>query len=157
MFGKKKEAAPLKNQPRSQESTAKRRRSFSFFKTKNKKTDKKEPASKIKLKRMLINVLDGSFLVDGRLINYAGIIGFAFVLTIASIGNSYIVERRISRIEKLKKENKDLRDEYISTKSQLMYYTKMSEVAKKLEGRGIKSPLRPSFKLIVSKKGKKDE
>jgi hypothetical protein len=157
MFGKKKQAAPVKNQPRSQETTAKPRRSFSFFQKKKKEAKKEKTASKFRVKRMLIGMIDGSVLGEGFLLNYAGLIGFVFILTIASIANSYVVDRKVRLIEKLKKENKDLRDEYISTKSQLMYYTKMSEVAKKLEGRGVKAPTRPAFKLLVDKKGAEDE
>ncbi len=154
MFGKKKDTAPLKNQPRSEETAAKPKRSFFSIKTKRKV--KKKRASKTKsgfrIKRALISVLDGSFLGEKWLLNYAGLILFVFILTIAAIWNSYIAQRKVNEIVKLKRETKDLRDEYISVKSQLMYYTKMSEVARKLEGRGIKEPTKPAFKLIISEK-----
>ena len=154
MFGKKKDTAPLKNQPRSAETTTKPRRSFSFFKRKPKEKAQKVSKSGLgfKVKRAFISVLDGSFLGEKWLLNYAGLILFVFVLTIAAIWNSYVAQRKVNEIVKLKKEVKDLRDEYISVKSQLMYYTKMSEVARKLEGRGIKEPTKPAFKLIISKK-----
>jgi len=155
MFGKKKEAAPLKNQPRSQdESATMPKRSFSFFKTKEKKEvrDAKKAKSRFRITRLLMSVLGGRLLGEKWVLGYSGLIVFIFFLMLASIGNSYIAQRKVSRILKLKKEVKSLRDEYISGKSQLVYYTKMSEVARKLQGRGIKQPTKPAFKLISSKK-----
>lgn len=155
MFGKKKHSAPLKNQPRSQEEVKEPKRGFSMPKLKfaKKKRSAKSAKSRFRITRAIMNVLDGSFLSQDWVIRLAPLIGFAFVLTIGAIANNYIAQRKAREIDRVKREIKDLRDEYISTKSQLMYSTKMSEVARKLQGRGIKEPVKPAFKLIISKKG----
>lgn len=155
MFGKKKNSTPVKNQPRGQEETKEPKRGFSMpkFKIAKKKRSEKSTKSRFRITRAIMNVLDGSFLSQDWVIRSAPLIGFAFLLTIAAIGNNYIALRKARQLNKVKSEIKDLRDEYISSKSQLMYSTKMSEVARKLQGRGIKEPVKPAFKLIISKKG----
>ena len=154
MFGKKKHSAPLKNQPRDHEDLKESKRFFSFPKIRIRKKERSEKAAKsrFRITRSIMNVLDGSFLSQDWVIRSAPLIGFVFLLTIAAIGNNYIAQRKAKQIDEVKREIKDLRDEYISSKSQLMYSTKMSEVAKKLQNRGIKEPVKPAFKLIISKK-----
>ena len=154
MFGKKKYSAPLKNQPRDQEDYKESRRVFSFLKIRIRRKERSEKSTKsrFRITRSIMNVLDGSFLSQDWVIRSAPLIGFVFLLTIAAIGNNYIAQRKAKHIDEVKREIKDLRDEYISSKSQLMYSTKMSEVAKKLQNRGIKEPVKPAFKLMISKK-----
>jgi len=88
MFGKKKEAAPLKNQPRSQdESTTKPKRSFSFFKTKEKKKvrDEKKAKSRFRITRLLMNVLGGRLLGEKWVLGYSGLIVFIFILMLFNV------------------------------------------------------------------------
>jgi hypothetical protein len=82
-----------------------------------------------------------------------GLMPFAFFLTILSliyIANSYYAERTIREIDSLSKELKELRSEYISGKSELMYSSKQSNVAEKSEEFGIKESLVPPKKIKVS-------
>jgi ribosomal protein S2 len=53
------------------------------------------------------------------------------------IANAHTVEKRIRKINKLEYEMKDLRAEYITLKSELMYLSKQSEVAKRVEVAGL--------------------
>jgi len=155
MFGKKKNSVPLKNQPRSQEETMAGKPRFSFpklFKLKKKEKSEKVSKSKFRITRAFAKILSGDFFSQDWVIRSAPLVIFIFLLTILAIGNNYIAQRKARHIDKVKREIKDLRDEYISSKSQLMYSTKMSEVAKKLESRGIKEPVKPAFKLVIEKK-----
>ena len=79
---------------------------------------------------------------------------FITALIIFYIGNSYYAESTIRKIDKIKTELNDKRAEYISTKSELMYMRKPSEVAKVVAKMQIKEPLEPPKRIVVVK-GKK--
>jgi len=72
---------------------------------------------------------------------------FCSFLTLLYIANAHTVEKRIRKINKLEYEMKDLRAEYITLKSELMYLSKQSEVAKRVEVAGLKE-LRSAPKKI---------
>jgi hypothetical protein len=161
MFGKKKNIEPIKNQTRSadtqnEKKSSARKPKFSFFRKKEKK-EKTQRNSRFKIMRTIVSVLDGSILKSDFAMRNAPLAIFVFFWILVAIANNYTAQRKAKQIDQAKREIKDLRDEYISIKSQLMYSTKMSEVAHKLEQRGIKEPVRPPFKLLISGKGGKHE
>jgi len=80
---------------------------------------------------------------------------FVTVLIIFYIGNSYYAESTIRKIDKIKTELKDKRAEFISTKSDVMFRSKPSEVAKAVEPMQIREPLEPPKRIIVQKEEKK--
>ena len=65
-----------------------------------------------------------------QLVHAMPFILFITLLVIFYIGNSYNAESTIRKIDKLKTELKDKRAEFISVKSDLMFRSKPSEVAK---------------------------
>ena len=65
------------------------------------------------------------------------------------IANSYYAERTIRDIDKVTKELKTLRTEYITGKSELMFVSKQSEVAKAVAWQGIKESVEAPGKIIV--------
>ena len=159
MFGRKKNIAPLKNQPRGPEEELKPRKGFRLFPSrKEKKKEKRvkkeqvKPKTRFGVMRAIMTVLDGSFLQQEWMVRSAPLAVLIFALTILAIGNNYVAQRKAKKIDSIKHEIKDLRDEYISTKSQLMYSTKMSEVARQLEARKIKQPVKPPFKIRIKEK-----
>lgn len=84
-----------------------------------------------------------------------GMMPFMFFLTILSliyIANSYYAEKTVREIDKISKELKELRSEYITGKSDLMYSSKQSNVAQKTAEIGVKESLMPPKKIIVSQK-----
>ena len=84
-----------------------------------------------------------------------GMMPFMFFLTILSlayIANSYYAEKTVRDIDKISKELKELRSEYISGKSDLMYSSKQSNVALKAAHLGVKESLAPPRKIIISQK-----
>ncbi len=74
---------------------------------------------------------------------------FVTFLAFIYIANNYYAERKIRKINHLRKELKESRYEYITTKSKLTELTKQSQLAKKLGKSGIKESTDP-IKIIVA-------
>jgi hypothetical protein len=68
------------------------------------------------------------------------------------IGNKHFAEKNIREVEKLNKELKELRYEYMTTKAELMFRSKQTEVVKQTELIGIKESIVPPVKIVVDKK-----
>jgi hypothetical protein len=97
----------------------------------------------------LHSIIDGSILTRKKLVKQLPFMLFITLLAIVYIANSYNAEKTIIEIGKTKKELEELRFEYITTKSNLMFHSKQSEIAFKLSGSGIKESLVPPKKIIV--------
>jgi hypothetical protein len=74
---------------------------------------------------------------------------FISFLCMLYIANSHMAVKNIRDIDKLSKEVKELSWEYKSLKADLMYKSKLTEVAKKVDTLGIKVLTVPPKKLIV--------
>ncbi len=72
---------------------------------------------------------------------------FVMVLLLIHIYNVHTTERIIRNTDKLNKEIKELRSEYITILSQLMSESKQSTVAQKLDTLGIKQLTSPPIKI----------
>jgi signal peptidase I len=97
------------------------------------------------------SVLDGTILTRDKVVNSLPFLFYMMLLAIMYIANSYYAEKKIIEIEKIKKEIKELRSENITTKSKLMFYSRQSEVVKRIGPYGIKESLIPPRKIFVSK------
>lgn len=82
-------------------------------------------------------------------------IGFLSLLALIYIANSHLAEKKIRRINKLGKEIKELKWEYINVKSELMFQSKMSEVSKSVEPLGLKQLSSPPQKIVLKKETEK--
>jgi hypothetical protein len=67
------------------------------------------------------------------------------------IWNSYTIDKTVREIDKTDKELKELRSEFITGKSDLMYKCKMTEVANNIEMYGIKESKEAPKKIIIKK------
>ena len=79
---------------------------------------------------------------------------FVFFLTawaIVYIANSFVAERTIRDIDKTERELKELRSEFITAKSELMYRSKLSEVASAIESKGLKEARIAPKKILLRK------
>lgn len=76
---------------------------------------------------------------------------FLSALALVYIANSHLAEKKIRRINKLGREIKELRWEYLNVKSELMFRSKMSEVSKAVEPLGLKVLNNPPQKIVVKK------
>ncbi|RAI98463.1 hypothetical protein LX64_04825 [Chitinophaga skermanii] len=74
---------------------------------------------------------------------------FLAALALVYIANSHLAEKKIRRINKLGKEIKELKYQYLNVKSELMFQSKMSEVSKTVEGTGLKELNAPPQKIVV--------
>jgi hypothetical protein len=95
-------------------------------------------------------------------INYRALVSnmpfilFLSALALVYIANSHMAEKKVRRINKLGREIKELRWEYLNVKSELMFRSKMSEVSKAVEPLGLKELSNPPQKIVVKKEEKQD-
>ncbi len=102
--------------------------------------------------RKFSSILDGSILTSEVMRKNVLYFVFVFFLTLIYIANNFVAQSKVKKIDSISKELKDLHDQHISTKSDLMYFTKRSEVAKRLRSRNIKEATKPPYKIYVLKK-----
>jgi hypothetical protein len=152
LFGKK-NTKQVKNAPRTAEpeSVSAKKEKKKRKKEKNKSEKKAAKTNfRLNLTQTIGSILDGSFLTRERVISLLPFFMFLVFLAMIYIANQYTALRRVKDIENITKELKDLRNEHISTKSELMYQSKISEVAKRLESQGIKESMKPPKKIYVN-------
>jgi Bacteriodetes cell division protein (FtsL-like) len=106
--------------------------------------------SREKLGKSMHSVLDGTFLTKKRVIRGLPFVLFLLVLGILYITNIFRVERTKRQLDNLEENLRELRYEYISSQSKLMFESKPSEVSQKLAETGIRESLVPPAKLKVT-------
>ena len=122
--------------------------------------ENKKPKKKFKLKMKLPSakntsigsafneMLEGTFLTRKSVIKLLPLGVFISLLMVFYIANNYWSIKSFREMYKLKKELKELRFEHITTKSDFMYISKQSEVARKLDTMGIKESTVPPQKFF---------
>lgn len=76
---------------------------------------------------------------------------FLVLVAMAYISNTHSVESTFKMIDKTKTELKEVRWNYMSMKSDLMYKCKQTEVAKAVESFGLKEITAPPKKIVIEK------
>lgn len=121
-----------------------------------KKPEPKKPAppaepkpKKTKKSGAFKNLATGKFLTTESTLKSVPFILFLAGLGMVYIANNFYTERTIRQTNHLKKELKELRFEYIATKSQYSDSTKQSKVARRLSEMGIHEAVRPPEKIFV--------
>jgi hypothetical protein len=115
--------------------------------TKSEKNTK--PRKKGVLGKGLSAVFSGTFLTSDKTLKHLPFIIFLAFIAILYIANGYYADDKIREVNKISNQLKELRSEYISTKSDLMFASKQSEVAKSVEKLGLKEPVVPPTKIKV--------
>ena len=112
-------------------------------------TDTPPPKKRKKgvLAKALSSVFSGTFLTNESTLKHVPFLLFLAFIAILYIANGYQADDKIREVNKITNELKELRSEYISTKSDLMFVSKQSEVAKSAEPMGIKEPVVPPMKI----------
>lgn len=95
------------------------------------------------------SVATGKFLTTESALKTIPFILFLAGLGMIYIANNFYTERTIRATNRMKKELKELRFEYIASKSQYSDSTKQSKVARKLAEMGIKEAVAPPEKIFV--------
>lgn len=102
--------------------------------------------------RSVGSVMSGAFLSKEKAIGAIPFIFFLTLVTLCYIANGYYAEEQIRKQNKLTNEIKELRSEYIISKSDLMFISKQSEVAKRVLSLGVKESVEPPVKIVVHSK-----
>jgi hypothetical protein len=108
-----------------------------------------KPRKKGVLAKGLSSVFSGTFLTNEKTLKHLPFILFLALIAIFYIANGYYADDKIREVNKISNQLKELRSEYISTKSELMFASKQSEVAKSAEQLGLKEPVVPPLKIEV--------
>ncbi len=108
-----------------------------------------KPRKKGVLGKGLSAVFSGTFLTNDKTLKHLPFITFLAFIAILYIANGYYADDKIREVNKISNQLKELRSEYISTKSDLMFASKQSEVAKSADKLGLKEPVVPPTKINV--------
>jgi hypothetical protein len=119
------------------------------------KEEKVEPVAEKKASSFK-NLLSGSFLSKEKVTESLPFIFFLTFLGVCYIANGYQTEKVIRQLYSTNNELKELRSEYITTKSDLMYISKQSQVAKATSGFGLVELMSPPKKIVLTKKDKEE-
>ncbi|RAV98351.1 FtsL-like putative cell division protein [Pseudochryseolinea flava] len=90
-----------------------------------------------------------SYFEEGFPVQHLPKILFVLFLGILYISNSHHAEKTVREIHKIEEEVEDLRADYTTLKSDLMFSSKQSEVARKVKEFGLKESLTPPEKIEV--------
>ena len=86
---------------------------------------------------------------EGFPVQYLPKILFVLALSLIYISNTHYAEKTVRRINTIRADVEDLRADYTTRKSDLMFASKQSEVARKVKAQGLTESLRPPFKVEV--------
>ena len=78
---------------------------------------------------------------------------FLVLLAILYIGNNHFGEKMIRRTHQMETQFKEIRWEYMSIKSELMFKSKQSHVAKLVSPLGLKELTEPPKKIVIRDHG----
>ncbi|MBL4586043.1 MAG: S-adenosyl-methyltransferase [Flavobacteriales bacterium] len=107
-------------------------------------------SSETAIAKQVLGILGGSFLTRDSVLNNIPFILFLFAIGILYIGNSHFAESSVITANRLNRELKELRSDFISTRSELMFVSKQSEVAKAVASMGIYESVVPPKKIIIT-------
>ena len=105
-----------------------------------------------KVMRPMLQFVSGNFLVKEDVMDRLPYILFLVFMGLVYIANGYMAQDTVRKISKTSSELKELRSEFITIQSDLMYTTKQSELVKILEERdlGLVESTDPPRKLVLT-------
>ena len=102
-----------------------------------------------KVARSVLNIFSGSFLSKDYVILQLPFILFLTLIGIGYIANGFYAETAVRKISNLNSKLKELKSEFITTKSELMFMSNQSEVARAAAPFGLKESTVPPKKIVV--------
>lgn len=90
-----------------------------------------------------------TYFEEGFPVQHVPKILFVMVLGLLYIGNTHHAEKTVRQINNIQAEVEDLRADYTTLKSDLMFSSKQSEVARKVKMYDLKESLIPPHKIVV--------
>lgn len=123
------------------------------YKKEEERTEKRDRrAATPSLGRTVLRFLNGAFLTREEVIRRLPYFFFLAFLLTCYIGYGYYTQKTVKELYRVRKEIKELRAEYITTKSKLMFKSKRSEVVKATKPLGLKESTKPPEKIVVDRK-----
>lgn len=127
------------------------------FSKEEKKTEGQDEISETKpgkgknFAKPLINIISGNIFTRDEVVKHLPFVLFLALIALLYIANGYYAEDTVRQLNKAGTELKELRSEYITTKSELMYISKQSEVANMAgeKNLGLKESIVPPQKIVV--------
>ena len=104
-----------------------------------------------KANQTIYNVLKGKFLVDKDAPKTWSMLIFLASLALIMIGSSHSIDKKVQKIAVLNKDMRELRDEFIATRSDLMKTKMESSIIKRLEEKELYIAENPPQKIVVKK------
>jgi len=101
-------------------------------------------------RRPIHDILGGDYLSKESVIGNLPFVVFMALLALIYIANTYYSDKTVKEIERTKVELKELRFQYTTTKSTLMYYSKQTEIARRALKYGLKETTIPPYKIFYS-------
>ena len=92
-----------------------------------------------------------NYFEEGFPVQYLPKILFVMMLGLLYISNTHNAEKTIRKIDQVQSDVEDLRADYTTLKSDLMFASKQSEVARKVKNLGLKESLNPPTKVVVER------
>lgn len=119
-----------------------------------KKQKESEEKNSKKKSRPLSSILSGTFLMKEEVVQHLPYVFFLVFLGLLYIANGYMAEDAVRTINVLNKDIEELRSEYITSKSRLMYTSKQSELIRIIDqkGLGLEESYQPPKKIVVPEK-----
>lgn len=140
---KKEEEAPEATAPEAKPRTAASKRSSG-------------PSAAARVPKMMIGVLNGSFLTKEKVLGNMPFILFCAGLMITYIAYGYHTERVVRDLNRVDQELKELRSESITVRSQLQKAEQQSQVAADIGDLGLKESRVPPVKMEVKEEELED-
>jgi hypothetical protein len=103
-----------------------------------------------KSRKAVQEFLGGDYLSKEWVTGNISYILYVALLAMIYIANTYYTEKKFKSIERTKSELKELRYEYITTKSILMFQGRQSEISKRAVIQGLKEAKMPPYKILYS-------
>ena len=102
-----------------------------------------------KVARSILNIFSGNFLSKDYVILQLPFIIFLTVIGLGYIANGYYAEKSVREISHINTDLKELKSQYIISKSELMFMSNQSEVAHAVASTGLKESIVPPKKIVV--------
>ncbi len=125
----------------------------------NQEQQKTEPSGEVlkpvkktrKNARRVQEFLGGDYLSKEWVVGNLPFLLYVTILAMLYIGNTYYTEKTYKDIERTKNELKELRYQYINTRSELMFRSRQSEIIKQAEAIGLKESTFPPYKILYGR------
>ncbi len=102
-----------------------------------------------RIKQQVYDVLKGKFLVDEDAPKNWRLLIFLAALALVMIASSHSIDRKVQNIAQLNKQRRELRSQFVATRSDLMKLKMESSITKKLEEKGLYISDSPPQKIKV--------